>query len=185
MRQVIKRIGGLLVLLGILLYRNVRLAAYCKGEMKYLAKGGQSTIYQCDDKIVKFYRRPWRVDMAEMTTKLEALNKLYFVPKTTEFFYSGFKQELIAGTHDFSMTLDESYQFGNYLAQIHSLKLNGIKQFNSCHSNTVQIYNHLTVSSLTWFVKCSQTDGNPKPNRTVLNELNLSRRIVFNWFNSD
>ena len=180
MRKLIKRISGFLVLLGVVLYRNVRLAAYCEGEMKYLAKGGQSTIYQCGDEIVKFYRRPWRVNLGEMQKKLLALNQLDFVPRTTEFYSTGFKQERISGTHEFTMTMAESYQFGYYLAQIHSLKLNGLKWFNSCHSNTRQIYNHLTVNALTWLTKCSLTDGNPKPNSTVLNELDLSTRIVFN-----
>ena len=74
-----------------------RAQSYCATKIEALGGGGQSSIYQCGNEILKFYRRPWEIDLVEMRHKLEALNKLDFVPKTTQFYRNGFRQEMVRG----------------------------------------------------------------------------------------
>merc|ERR1711935_1316363 len=111
-----------------------------------------------------FYRRPWEIDLVEMRHKLEALNKLDFVPKTTQFYRNGFRQEMVRGPPGSGLSDLEHYELGTYLARVHQLQIGyTLKKSTLCQSNTRQMYEHLTMGTVYWVGHCAVTDANGPP----------------------
>ena len=154
--------ASLVVLLFVFSLWLNRAQSYCTTKIEPLAGGGQSTIYQCGDEILKFYRRPWEMDLVENRHKLEALNELGFVPKTTQFYRAGFRQELIRGAPGIGLSDGEHYELGMRLARVHQLRIGDytLTESTPCQSNTRHIYTHLTMGTVYWVRHCAFTDAN-------------------------
>ena len=129
----------------------------CPTERKRISEGGQSTIYVCENSIIKVYKKSWTIDMANMKRKMKALNSLNFVPKTFEFYSNGLRQEQLFGTFGGGMTEKQLQELGHNLALIHQLPWRDfrLKQPTVCDSNSPYIKEHLSMNSVKWLLKCS------------------------------
>ena len=68
------------------------------------------------------------------------------------------------GTNGSGLSEELHFMLGQYLAQIHQTEIEPpLTESTLCHSNTAKIYDHLTMSTATWVLRCIGQDGNPPP----------------------
>ena len=77
-------------------------------------------------------------------------------------FWNGFIQEKIESVQQkVSLATKDFEQLGRNLAQLHALQPAVSKQFDACNSNTINIADHLLMSTISWLRYCINTQAGP------------------------
>ena len=98
-------------------------------------------------------------------------------PLVKRHFWNGFIQEKIESIQQkINLETKDFQQLGQNLAQLHALQPAVSKQFTACESNTINLADHLLMSTINWLGNCINTQAGPAADQ-YKNQIQKN----FNW----
>ena len=108
-----------------------------------------------------------------MSFSIESLLKRHF--------WNGFIQEKIESVQQkINLETKDFEQLGRNLAQLHAIQPAVSKQFTVCESNTINLADHLLMSTISWVGSCINTQAGPAADQyrnQIQNNFNWTERI--------